>query len=227
MLEFAVIFVVFILVGLAMAIVPWVADLPIAPLAKLCISALGMAMTMVAFLAMMMNKLYRRPKANVAFVRTGMGGLVIIKDGGALVVPVLHELLPVSLETVTVTVERRGDEALRARDGRFIELSAEFQVRVEPEYEQILLASRALGSRAMDPRLVSELVYEQLAAALRKSAVIRDAGELAGDGFASQVKELASKDLAANGLSLVALTLSEFVELQDAEPPDRVANSTN
>ena len=56
----------------------------------------------------MITRLYRRASANLAFVRTGRAGAKVIKDGGTLVVPVVHQVIPVSLETMRLNVERRG-----------------------------------------------------------------------------------------------------------------------
>lgn len=42
-------------------------------------------------------KLYKRATKEMAFVRTGFGGEKIIKDGGAIVLPVLHETIAVNM----------------------------------------------------------------------------------------------------------------------------------
>jgi flotillin len=57
------------------------------------------------------TRLYRRASANMAFVRTGMGGAKKIKDGGCVVIPVVHQVIPVSLETMRLNVERKGPHA--------------------------------------------------------------------------------------------------------------------
>jgi uncharacterized membrane protein YqiK len=48
----------------------------------------------------MILKFYRKTSANMAFVRTGRGGVKVIRDGGAYVLPVIHHVTPVSLERV-------------------------------------------------------------------------------------------------------------------------------
>ena len=40
--------------------------------------------------------LYRRSTKETAFVRTGFGGEKVVINGGALVIPVVHEVTPVT-----------------------------------------------------------------------------------------------------------------------------------
>ena len=51
-------------------------------------------------------KLYKRATKELAFVRTGFGGEKIIKDGGAIVLPVLHETISVNMNTLRIEVKK-------------------------------------------------------------------------------------------------------------------------
>ena len=42
-------------------------------------------------LGLILARLYRRASKELSFVRTGMGGQKVIINGGALVLPILHE----------------------------------------------------------------------------------------------------------------------------------------
>ena len=51
--------------------------------------------------------LYRRSTKETAFVRTGLGGEKVVISGGAFVVPVLHEIMPVGMNVMRIEVSRR------------------------------------------------------------------------------------------------------------------------
>src|SRR5207247_3866627 len=95
------------------------------------------------------TRLYRKASANMAFVRTGMGGAKVIKDGGTTVLPVVHQVIPVSLETMRLDVERRGPHALITKDNLRVDLSAEFYIKVQANADDILQAARSLGGRSV------------------------------------------------------------------------------
>ena len=45
-------------------------------------------------------RLYKRASKELAFVRTGFGGQKVVLNGGALVFPVLHEVIAVNMNTI-------------------------------------------------------------------------------------------------------------------------------
>lgn len=55
----------------------------------------GMVLLGLIVIGLIFAKLYKRATKEMAFVRTGFGGEKIIKDGGAIVLPVLHETISV------------------------------------------------------------------------------------------------------------------------------------
>ena len=101
------ILVLLFLIGAAMAIMPWFL-LTIVPQltwgAAALISIIGVIILIAVATIVMFTRLYRRAAANLAFVRTGSGGARVIKDTGKLVVPVMHQVIPVSLETMRLNV---------------------------------------------------------------------------------------------------------------------------
>jgi len=104
---FSMILVLLFLIGAAMAIMPWFL-LTIVPQltwgAAALISIIGVIILIAVATIVMFTRLYRRAAANLAFVRTGSGGARVIKDTGKLVVPVMHQVIPVSLETMRLNV---------------------------------------------------------------------------------------------------------------------------
>lgn len=205
---------VMMVVGLVLMIGPWIQGLPILgalPLTGALVSTVvGAAVFLMAFFVIVITKLYRKTSANQAFVRTGMGGAKVILDGGALVIPVVHQVIAISLETMRLNVERRGPHALITKDNLRVDLSGEFYIKVQANHEDILQAARSLGGRSVNAGAVSELVQEKLVSALRTVAATKELVELHSkrDEFASAVQQIVTHDLASNGLTLESVTIS-------------------
>ena len=202
------------IVGAALAIVPWLGVVPGLQSggAQVVLTGLGVAVLLVVTIIAVITRLYRKTSANMAFVRTGMGGVKVVQDGGTLVIPVVHQVIPVSMETMRLNVERRGPHALITKDNLRVDLSAEFYIKVQATSEDILQAARSLGGRNVQPEQVSELVEDKLVSALRTVAATKDLVELHSkrDEFASAVQEIVTHDLASNGLTLESVTISSL-----------------
>ncbi len=158
------------------------------------------------------TKLYVKTTANEAFVRTGWGKAKVVLDGGAFVVPIIHKLVPVSLETMRLNVIRRGEEALITGDNLRVDIAAEFYIKVQPELNDILNAARSLGERSVSEGSIRELVMEKLISALRTVAATRSLVELhtKRDEFAAAVQQIVTQDLQENGLTLESVTISSL-----------------
>lgn len=203
--------VLFFLIGAALAVGPW-ATPQLSFTTRCVISATGILVLLLVAIVSVIARLYRKASANMAFVRTGMGGVRVVRDGGTIVLPVVHHVIPVSLETMRLNVERRGPHALITRDNLRVDLSAEFYIKVEANSDHILQAARSLGGKNVQPDAVSELVQEKLVSALRTVAATKELVELHAkrDEFASAVQEIVTHDLASNGLTLESVTISSL-----------------
>jgi uncharacterized membrane protein YqiK len=215
-------FVVLFLIGLALTIGPWFVP-NMAPSVQLALSLVGVALLIIVAIASVITKLYRKASANMSFVRTGMGGAKVIQDGGTIVLPVVHQVIPVSHETMRLNVERRGVHALITKDNLRVDLSAEFYIKVQANADDILQAARSLGARNVQPQAVSELVQEKLVSALRTVAATKDLVELHSkrDEFASSVQAIVTHDLASNGLTLESVTISALDQTDPTQLQER------
>ena len=214
--------VIFFLIGALLVVGPWfVPDLAASKQAAL--AGVGVVVLALVALVTAITKLYRKASANMAFVRTGMGGAKPILDGGAIVVPVIHQVIPVSLETMRLNVERRGPHALITKDNLRVDLSAEFYIKVQANRDDIVQAARSLGGRNVQPQAVSELVQEKLVSALRTVAATKDLVELHSkrDEFASSVQQIVTHDLASNGLTLESVTISALDQTDPSQLQER------
>jgi len=157
-----------------------------------------------------LTRLYRRASKEVAFVRTGVGGERVVMNGGALVLPVFHETMPVNMNTVVLAVVRRDTEALITLDRLRIDVKAEFYVRVRPDGGAIAMAAQTLGQRTMQPELLKDLVEGKFVDALRSVAAGMTMNELHEQraDFVQKVQQASSNDLAMNGLELESVSLT-------------------
>jgi flotillin len=217
--------IVFLLVGAAMVVGPLILppEYGMSGTSKTIIISSGvLVLIAVAFIAII-TRLYRKASANMAFVRTGMGGAKPVLDGGAIVVPVMHQVIPVSLETMRLNVERRGTHALITKDNLRVDLSAEFYIKVQANADDIVQAARSLGSKNVEAKAVSELVQEKLVSALRTVAATKDLVELHSkrDEFASSVQAIVTHDLASNGLTLESVTISALDQTDPSQLQER------
>ena len=160
--------------------------------------------------AFTITRLYKRATKEVGFVRTGFGGERVVMDGGALVLPVLHETMPVNMNTVRLAVERKNMDALITLDRLRIDVKAEFYVRVRPDAGAIAMAAQTLGIRTMHPDQLKDLVEGKFVDALRSVAAGMTMNELHEKraDFVQKVQQVSSSDLAMNGLELESVSLT-------------------
>jgi uncharacterized membrane protein YqiK len=185
----------------------------------------GVALLVIGAAMVTITRLYVKTSADQAFVRTGMGGQVPIIDGGALVIPVVHEIVPVSLLTMRLDVDRSGPDALITGDNLRADVAAEFYIKVQKIKEDIINAATSLGARSVDAESVKHLVNQKLVSALRTVAATRSLHELhtKRDEFATSVQAIVEKDLRPNGLTLESVTISRL----DQTPPTAMRGADN
>ncbi len=168
----------------------------------------------VALLTLMIvfAKLYKRSSKEHSFVRTGFGGQKVIMNGGALVIPVLHEIIGVNMNTLRLEVRRCNEQSLITRDRMRVDVTAEFYVRVKPTVEAIANAAQTLGKRTMDPQALKELVEGKFVDALRAVAAEMAMEELHEQrvNFVQKVQAAVSEDLLKNGLELESVSLTSL-----------------
>jgi len=170
----------------------------------------GAVLLFLLIVAFTFARLYRRATKEVGFVRTGFGGERVVINGGALVLPVLHETMPVNMNTVRLAVERKNSDALITLDRLRIDVKAEFYVRVRPDAGSIAMAAQTLGLRTMNPEALKDLVEGKFVDALRSVASGMSMNQLHEQRaeFVQKVQQASSSDLAMNGLELESVSLT-------------------
>ena len=178
-------------------------------LINIAIIAGSVLITLLA-LGLILARLYKRASKEVSFVRTGFNGEKVIMNGGAIVLPVLHEIIPVNMNTLRLEVRRANEQALITRDRMRADVTAEFYVRVKPTTESIANAAQTLGLKTMNPHELKELVEGKFVDALRSVAAEMAMEELHEKrvDFVQKVQHVVSEDLLKNGLELESVSLT-------------------
>lgn len=170
----------------------------------------GIIFVALVTFGLIIARLYRRSSKEISFVRTGWGGEKVILGGGAIVLPVLHEIIPVNMNTLRLEVRRADDQALITRDRMRVDVMAEFYVRVKPTADSIATAAQTLGQKTMSPNELKNLVEGKFVDSLRAVAAEMAMEELHEKrvDFVQKVQQVVSEDLHKNGLELETVSLT-------------------
>jgi len=172
----------------------------------------GILLVALVTIGLILARLYQRASKETSFVRTGFGGQKVIMSGGAIVLPVLHETIPVNMNTLRLEVRRANEAALITNDRMRVDVQAEFYVRVKPTAEAVADAAQTLGRRTTNPQLLKELVEGKFVDALRAVAAAMNMEELHEQrvDFVQRVQQAVSEDLRKNGLELESVSLTSL-----------------
>jgi uncharacterized membrane protein YqiK len=166
----------------------------------------------VAIAVWLLHWLYLRSSKERAFVRTGLGGQKVVLNGGAFVLPIVHDVIPVNMNTLRLEVARGRDKSLITKDRMRVDVIAEFYVRVQESPEAIASAAQTLGLRTMQPDALKELTEGKFVDALRTAAAemtMEDLHEKRGE-YIRRVRNTVSEDLLKNGLELESASLTQL-----------------
>jgi uncharacterized membrane protein YqiK len=167
---------------------------------------------LIAIAVYLLHWLYRRSSKDQSFVRTGLGGEKVVIGGGALVVPIVHDITLVNMNAIPVEIRRAGEHSLITRNKLRIDVVAEFFVRVIPTRDGISTAARTLGARMHDPLELKEIVQSRFADALLAVASKMTMEEIHADRpkFIDEVARGAASKLTSNGLELENASLTSL-----------------
>ncbi|MBI1676496.1 flotillin family protein [Shewanella sp. DW31] len=172
----------------------------------------GMVLLGLIVIGLIFAKLYKRATKEMAFVRTGFGGEKIIKDGGAIVLPVLHETISVNMNTLRIEVEKTQKDALITKDRMRVDVKADFYLRVAPHSDGISMAAQTLGTRTNRVEELKKLMESKFVDVLRAVAAemtMTEMHEQRAD-FVQRVQNNVANDLEKNGLELESVSLTGF-----------------
>ncbi len=176
------------------------------------IAIIILAAITIAVLAYLLHWLYRRSTKDVSFVRTGLGGEKVVMGGGAFVLPIVHDLTEVSMNTLRIEVIRAREKSLITRDRMRVELGVEFFVRVMPDATSVATAARTLGSRTTNSDGLKDLVQGRFIDAMGTVAALMTMEQMHEhrDEFIKAVKREIGASLSPNGLEVEAVSLTSL-----------------
>src|ERR1700679_2293601 len=174
------------------------------------------AVIAIVIIVYVVNWLYHRSSKEVAFVRTGFLGERVVIDGGAFVLPFIHDFTPVNMNVLPMAI---------TRDRMRIDIEADFYVRVRATREAVSIAAATLGRRTLEPERLHALLSGKFVSSLRSVAsemTMEQMHEQRGE-YVSRVKAAAAEALAQNGLELesVAITDLDQSDLEFFNPSNR------
>src|SRR5271168_1114749 len=183
------------------------------------------AIILIVVFVYIVNWLYHRSSKEVAFVRTGFLGERVVIDGGAFVLPFIHDFTPVNMNVLPMAIVREKGDALITRDRMRIDIEADFYVRVRATREVVSIAAATLGRRTLEPERLHALLSGKFVSSLRSVAsemTMEQMHEQRGE-YVSRVKAAAAEALAQNGLELesVAITDLDQSDLEFFNPSNR------
>ena len=172
----------------------------------------GVILIAIFAIGMIVARLYNRATKERAFVRTGFGGQKVIMNGGALILPVLHETILVNMNTLRLEVERANADALITKDRMRVDITAAFYVRVAPNEDAIAIAAQTLGLKTLHPEELRELVEGKFVDSLRTVAAEMSLQDLQDQRirFVQKVQASVADDLHKNGLELETVSLTSL-----------------
>jgi uncharacterized membrane protein YqiK len=166
----------------------------------------------VVIIGLVFARLYKRASAERSFVRTGLGGQKVIMSGGAVVLPIFHEIIPINMNTLKLEVNRAHQDSLITKDRMRVDVIVAFFLRVKPTTEGVATAAQTLGQRTSNVSELSELTEDKFVDALRSTAATMTMQELQDhrEKFVQGVQNTVAEDLTKNGLELESVSLTHL-----------------
>ena len=176
------------------------------------IAIIILAAIVIAVCAYLLHWLYRRSTKDISFVRTGFGGEKVVMGGGAFVLPILHDITEVNMNTLRLEIVRAREKSLITKDRMRVELTVEFYVRVQPNDDAVATAARSLGNRTMQAEQLKDLVQGRFVDAMGGAAAIMMLEQIHENRqeFVKEVRKEVAESLALDGLELEAVSLTSL-----------------
>ncbi|MEX0340425.1 MAG: flotillin family protein [Arenibacterium sp.] len=159
-----------------------------------------------------LSRYYRKATREISVVRTGLGGQKVVLDGGCLALPFLHKVAEVNMRTSKLEIDRLGPKSIITKDRLRVDVGAEFYVRVKASVEGVATAAQALAGKSFRAADLEEILEGKLVDAMLSVAAGYTMDELQDNraGYAREISEILSDNLAQNGLMLESVSLTRI-----------------
>jgi len=175
----------------------------------------------VVALAIIAGKFYVKVGPDEAIVKTGMGGLKVIIDGGALIWPVIHRYEKMDLTLKSFEIAREGSEGLICKDNIRADIKTAFFIRVDKTADEIKEVAQSIGcKRASQIETMRELFDAKFSEALKTVGKQFEFVELYDkrDKFKNEILKVIGTDLNGYRLDDCAIDYLEQTRLELLNP---------
>lgn len=159
-----------------------------------------------------LNRYYRKATREISVVRTGSGGQKVVLDGGCLALPFLHKVAEVNMRTSKLEIERLGPKSIITKDRLRVDVGAEFYVRVMATVDGVATAAQALAGKSFRAADLEDILEGKLVDAMLSVAARYTMDDLQDNraGYAKDVSDMLTDNLAQNGLMLESVSLTRL-----------------
>ena len=175
----------------------------------------------IVSLAVIAGKFYVKVGPDEAIVKTGMGGLKVVIDGGALIWPVIHRYEKMDLTLKSFEIAREGSEGLICKDNIRADIKTAFFIRVDKTADEIKEVAQSIGcKRASQIETMRELFDAKFSEALKTVGKQFEFVELYDkrDKFKNEILKVIGTDLNGYRLDDCAIDYLEQTRLELLNP---------
>lgn len=161
---------------------------------------------------------YVRPKAQQAFLRTGLGGDKVIFQKGGVVLPSLHQLNEVSLKTHAVDLALIENDAVLTKDHFKVDIVMQCLFRVTPEPHAVAVAARSLGMISANTEQLKVLFQDTLVSIIRSTIshyTLTELNDIRTEVAHEMYREI-DQAFFKNGLEVVSVSLPSITQTEKA-----------
>jgi uncharacterized membrane protein YqiK len=175
---------------------------------------------MVAGIAVLVVRCYRKVEQGQALVRTGQGGTKVAFSG-MLVFPVIHKAEYINISVHRIEIDRRGTAGLICKDNLRADITVAFFVRINKTENDVLKVAQSIGcQRASSREAIVELFDAKFSEALKTVGRRFDFVELynSREEFRDSIIKIIGTDLNGFILEDVAIDNLEQTSLEHLNP---------
>ena len=197
---------------------------PILALSELTIYgliAVGCVFMLFLLMAMYISKFYIKVGPDEAIVKSGMGGVKVVTDGGLLMVPLVQQIEFMDLTLKSFEIARQGSEGLICKDNIRADIKVAFFIRVDKTEEEIKEVAQSIGTkRCSEIDTLRELFDAKFSEALKTVGKQFDFVDLYDkrDKFKDEILKVIGTDLNGYRLDDAAIDYLEQTPLELLNP---------
>lgn len=174
----------------------------------------GLFVATAGVLMLLVYVLYFRPSVGAAYLRTGLGKPVLLLQQGAFVIPGLHHLTPLDLQTRSLELILSGEDSLRTKDLLRVDMSLIASVRIEATPEQLLKAGSLLQKDGWQNLILWwETECKGVVATLVAATTLEHLHQQR-QSMLERLTPILESRLQIDGLQLIALTIPMLAETE-------------